>query len=117
MSSTNPEAAGRNIPRTYDIEGAPFSIHAEVTVQDLTDPHTLYYLLEDKKLDICRDEFHDRLHEELIGSTGHLVHYDYDCGCGQMFPEQPMIGVKINSGMFKGETIEFWREELVCNKI
>lgn len=116
MSETNPESAGKNIPRTHDIEGAPFHIGAEVKVEDLTDPHTLYYLLEEKKLDLCRDELHDKLFEELIGSTGHLKHYDYDCGCGQEYPHQPMIGVLMNSGMFKGQTIEFWKEELTCTK-
>lgn len=117
MSATNPEPAGRNIPRTHDIDGAPFHIGAAVKVKDLTDPHTLYYLLEGKKFDLCQDDIHDKLHEELIGSTGKLVHYDYDCGCGQIFPHEPMIGVMIDSGMFKGKRIEFWREELVCNKI
>jgi hypothetical protein len=43
----------------------------------------------------------------LLGLTGQVVHYDYACGCGQSYPDDPMIGVKI-----QGEVFEFWKEEL-----
>lgn len=42
-----------------------------------------------------------------LGQSGHVVYFDYFCGCGQSFPDDPMIGVML------GESVgEFWREEL-----
>lgn len=47
--------------------------------------------------------------DDFIGKRG-LVHYlEYDCGCGQVFPESPMIGVRL---FCEGQTSEFWFEEL-----
>lgn len=107
MSATNPIAAGKNIPRRYDITGAPFHIGAHIFVEKLVDPETLDYLAEET--DLCPDD----IEGELVGLEGVLVHYDYDCGCGQIFPDQPMIGVRIAAGKFEGEIIEFWPEELL----
>jgi hypothetical protein len=97
MSASNPIAAGRNIPRLYNIEGAPFSIGETVIIDNLVDIETLEY----------RDE-----PEHLIGQQGNVAHYDYDCGCGQIFPDQPMIGVTLADGTIE----EFWPEELISKK-
>ena len=107
MSATNPEAAGRNIPRCYDIEGAPFSIGAMVKITDLTDPDTFSYT----KLP------EDELEDAFIGVTAIVRHYDYDCGCGQIFPDQPMIGVEFQSGPLKGQIHEMWPEELTALEV
>lgn len=50
--------------------------------------------------------------EQFIGQTGSIVHFDYDCGCGQSFPSDPMIGVMFSD--FKIE--EFWKEELFLSR-
>lgn len=103
MSATNPKAAGRNIPRNYDIDGAPFHIGATVTVKDISDPETFDYLgLDEAELD-----------KALINQKAILRHYDYDCGCGQIYPDQPMIGVEFISGPLTGQVHEMWPEELV----
>lgn len=44
-----------------------------------------------------------------VGKTGCVVFLEYDCGCGQQFPNDPMIGVRFDDG--SGES-EFWAEEL-----
>lgn len=46
--------------------------------------------------------------QEYIGRDGEVDHLDYDCGCGQTYPGDPMIGVNFDNG--DGE--EFWKEEL-----
>ena len=45
--------------------------------------------------------------QALVGKTGTVEYFEYSCGCGQTYPEDPMIGVRI--GKF---TLEFWKEEL-----
>jgi len=47
--------------------------------------------------------------EKYIGKIGTIVALDYDCGCGQTYPHDPMIMVEFDNG--KSE--EFWKEELV----
>jgi hypothetical protein len=43
-----------------------------------------------------------------VGLQGEVVHLDYLCGCGQRYPDDPMIGV-----LFKnGDVQEFWHDEL-----
>lgn len=100
MSATNSTPAGRNIPRRHNIEGAPFSIGQRVKITTLVDIETLDYLA------IPPDEIEDT----LIGQEGTLEHYDYDCGCGQIFPDQPMIGIRLADDTL----IEFWPEELAA---
>lgn len=46
---------------------------------------------------------------EYIGSHGRVVHLEYDCGCGQHRPDDPMIGIRMDEDF---ELIEFWKEEL-----
>lgn len=73
--------------RKEDIAGAPFHIGASVTVIQVVDNTT---------------------DEAYVGRTGEVVHYEYDCGCGQTFPGDPMIGVRFPDGIEE----EFWTEEL-----
>lgn len=43
-----------------------------------------------------------------VGRRGKVEHLEYDCGCGQHFPDDPMVGARMDDG----ELVEFWREEL-----
>ncbi len=56
-----------------DIRGAPFKIGKRVRV--LT----------------SRDETFD---PRLVSRVGAVCHFEYECGCGQSYPHDPMIGVK-----------------------
>ncbi len=72
-----------------DSEEAPFKVGEEVLV------------LNNPNLDSTFDE-------QYVGKIGRIVHFDYECGCGQSFPSDPMIGV-----MFCDVSLEeFWKEEL-----
>ena len=43
-----------------------------------------------------------------LGRTGTVKFFDYDCGCGRSFPNDPMIGVESCGGKIE----QFWKEEL-----
>lgn len=74
------------IPLYKNIAGAPFSIEATVRVVLALDDGAEPYL--------------DRI--------GTIEYYEYNCGCGQTFPTDPLIGVR-----FDPDTLyEFWKEEL-----
>jgi hypothetical protein len=45
---------------------------------------------------------------EFSGQKGIVKYFDYDCGCGQTYPNDPMIGVEFTCG----ETEEYWKEEV-----
>ena len=46
--------------------------------------------------------------ESFLGKSGTVIYFNYDCGCGQSYPNDPMIGIK-----FKDEVVEeFWKEEI-----
>lgn len=45
---------------------------------------------------------------KYIGQRGQVEHLEYSCGCGQHYPDDPMIGVRLTCG----ELIEFWPEEI-----
>ena len=76
--------------RRFDIEGAPFKIGSKVQV--LNNP--------------LNDETFDKKYSHKIGE---IMFFEYDCGCGQTFPVDPMIGVKF----LNGKVAEFWKEELL----
>lgn len=71
----------RNIP------GAPFKVGQRVRVARVVDETGLR----------C-----------LVGMDGAVEYFEYDCGCGQSYPEDPMIGVRFPTGQLE----EFWHEEL-----
>jgi hypothetical protein len=70
------------------VDGAPIQVGTRVVVgtsQDETFDHT------------------------LTGLCGMVMYLEYECGCGQTYPNDPMIGVRLDNG--HGE--EFWTEELI----
>lgn len=79
-------------PIYSDIDGAPFYIGARVKIAKLTDKTG---------------------NQSLIGKSGEVVYYEYSCGSGQNYPEDPMIGVSMDL-LGNDEKIieEFWKEEL-----
>jgi hypothetical protein len=70
----------------HDVDGAPFKIGDSVKVVSLSD---------------------DTADAEFLGQQGQILYFEYSCGCGQTFPNDPMIGVK-----FGERTAEFWKEEI-----
>lgn len=72
-------------PIYEDVDGAPFLIGQAVKVVKV-----------------------DESTYGLFGRVGTVVYYEYECGCGQTFPEDPMIGVRFEDG----DREEFWAEEL-----
>jgi hypothetical protein len=73
-------------PRFTDIAGAPFKIGERVRVVAGID---------------------ETFEEGFLGRLGTIEYFEYDCGCGQTFPSDPMIGVR-----FSNCIEEFWTEEL-----
>ncbi len=69
-----------------NVEGAPFKIGDMVKVVSFSD---------------------DSADEAFLGYRGAVLYFEYSCGCGQTFPDDPMIGVR-----FGEKTAEFWKEEL-----
>jgi hypothetical protein len=76
--------------RRYNIVGAPFKIGDAIQVLD--NPN--------------KDETFD---SDFSGKQGVVYFFEYDCGCGQSFPEDPMIGVRFNNNAVG----EFWKDELI----
>ena len=70
-----------------DVPGAPFKIGAPVRVVQLVD---------------------ETGNRAWRGRTGTVKFFSYDCGCGQTYPDDPMIGVESPRGKIE----EFWKEEL-----
>ena|SRR5450432_1880100 len=70
-----------------NVQGAPFRIGQAVRICQLTDETAL---------------------RRLLGRLGTVEHFEYSCGCGQSYPGDPMIGVRLANG----EIDEFWAEEL-----
>jgi hypothetical protein len=85
-SKPKPHPCGA-VQRRFNIPGAPFHIGARVLVVGPGD---------------------ETFDPKYLGKTGVVEYYEYDCGCGQTFPEDPMIGVRFANGSKQ----EFWKEEL-----
>jgi hypothetical protein len=77
------------MPIYKNVDSAPFQIGEKVKV--LNNPN--------------KDETFD---EQFSFESGVIIYYEYECGCGQSFPKDPMIGVKFESGSVE----EFWKEEI-----
>jgi len=75
-------------PRYEDIDGAPFKLNQRVVVSDVEE---------------------DLDYEKYIGKKGRIIYFEYDCGSGQSFPGDPMMGVEL-----EGTNIveEFWKNEI-----
>lgn len=74
-------------PIKHYIEGAPIQIGTKVIVGK---PSDITFNLHYK------------------GELGVVAYLEYECGCGQTFPNDPMIGVLFEDG----KTEEYWIEEL-----
>ncbi|MFT7680651.1 MAG: hypothetical protein ACI935_000082 [Moritella dasanensis] len=74
-------------PQRRNIDGAPFAIHNIVLVVGVQDD----------------------MPEEHIGRKGKVLYYEYDGGCGQSYPKEPLIGVRFFDN---NDLEEFWSEEL-----
>lgn len=72
---------------TENVEGAPFLIDTIVVIGPPCDEEGW---------------------PEREGQQGQIAYFNYDCGCGQSYPDAPMIGV----GFPDGKIQEFWAEEL-----
>lgn len=79
---------GQAKPLYRDVSGAPFKIGDRVRVARGTDETFSH---------------HQR------GRLGTLSYFEYHCGCGQTYPNDPMIGVTFRDAAVE----EFWKEELV----
>ena len=73
-------------PKHFDVPGAPFRIGEQVLVAAGAD---------------------DTFDNAFSGLVGVVAYLEYDCGCGQTYPYDPMIGVR-----FEANIEEFWAEEL-----
>jgi hypothetical protein len=69
-----------------NVRGAPFKIGERVRVVG------------------SKDETFDPRYKRRVGV---VEYFEYQCGCGQSYPGDPMIGVR-----FRKDLDEFWREEL-----
>ena len=71
------------------VDGAPYQPGQIVRVVDAVDTHV-----------------HDV--SACVGQYGTVAYLEYECGCGQTYPDGPMIGVVL----VNGKQEEFWSEEL-----
>ena len=77
----------RRRPIYHDVDRAPYKLGAHVRVIG------------------SKDETFDPRYKGRIGTVDYL---EYQCGCGQSYPVDPMIGVKFHDNAVE----EFWMEEL-----
>lgn len=84
----DPNAGAQKV--AHDVEGAPVKIGQIVRVTSVDEA--------EEGTDWAK----------LVGQEGKVVHLEYSCGCGQSYPEDPMIGVEFSDGTVH----EFWAEEL-----
>jgi len=75
---------------SHDIYGSPYTIGEKVIV------------LSNVSNDCTFDD-------KFIGLIGKIEYFDFECGCGQTYPTDPMIGVKFLDNSIE----EFWNEELL----
>lgn len=75
-------------PLFVDINGAPFKIGDTVRV-------------------ICHS-MDETFNQNFQNDIGIVEYFEYECGCGQTYPEDPMIGVKFSDNILE----EFWLDEL-----
>lgn len=73
-------------PIYKNVPGAPFKIGAQVRFVKPCD---------------------DTADRQFIRKTGTVRYFEYSCGCGQSWPDDPMIGVEFANGVE-----EYWKDEL-----
>jgi hypothetical protein len=76
-------------PIYKDVPGAPVCLGDEVVVLSVDDTGNT----------------------ELVGCVGTVRYLEYSCGCGQSYPDFPMIGVQFADGTVE----EFWPEEIATS--
>jgi hypothetical protein len=76
-------------PIREPVAGAPFQPGDRVIVVDAID-----------------EDVHDV--SALVGRSGDVDYLEYSCGCGQSFPDDPMVGVEFADGVHE----EFWSQEI-----
>ena len=97
-----------SIKRYERVEGSPFQPGDRVQITQAVDAEV---------------DVHPVTGRAYIGLAGVVEYLEYDCGCGQRFPDEPMIGVLIDGEVWSvGEQWqksvrisnkrEFWPEEL-----
>jgi hypothetical protein len=74
-------------PIHHDVGGAPFRIGERVHILSSKD---------------------ETLDHRFVGRIGSVKYLEYECGCGQTYPHDPMIGVEFRDR----KTEEFWKDEL-----
>lgn len=79
--------AAKSQPIHKNVKGTPFKIGEFVRVLSLVDSTISPFWLERR---------------------GVVAYFEYNCGCGQSYPQDPMIGVRFEDGRVQ----EFWHEEL-----
>lgn len=84
MSACSPHCS----PVRHRVDGAPFQVGDRVVVVDAVD----------------RDIFDLSAY---VGRGGVVEYLEYSCGCGQHYPDDPMVGIRL-----AGEVIDFWKEEI-----
>jgi len=77
-------------PIYVQTEGAPYQPNQKVVVVSSSEPP--------EGADVSK----------YIGLEGTVEYLEYSCGCGQLYPSDPMIGVRFQDGRIE----EFWHEEL-----
>jgi hypothetical protein len=77
-------------PIRCPVEGAPYQPGDPVRVVQAIDKYV-----------------HDM--SKYVGRVGRVAYLEYTCGCGQHYPDDPMVGVEVEGD---DEVTEFWREEL-----
>ncbi len=94
MSDALPSRALECRPIRERVEGSPYQPGDRVKVVRAID-----------------QEVHDV--SRFVGHTGTVEHLEYDCGCGQRYPDVPMVGVKF--GIEEDATFDvgrlFWPED------
>lgn len=85
------------------VEGSPFQLGDRVQ----------FVMASDETITTDDPEDDDAIYVPL-GSVGVVVHLDYSCGCGQVYPGEPMIGVALDGWepLPDNKLPEFWPEEL-----
>ena len=69
----------------------------------------VHHLKIGDKIKVLNNPNNDETFNKLfISKSGLVIYYDYECGCGQNFPDDPMIGVRFENGIVE----EYWKEEI-----
>tara|TARA_R110001583_G_scaffold52147_1_gene162165 strand:+ start:3515 stop:3826 length:312 start_codon:yes stop_codon:yes gene_type:complete len=88
-----------------DVEGAPVKIGQRVVITNIVDETTLGYIEQGDA-----DCIEDAVVDYFLNKEATVIYLDYDGGCGQVYPSEPMIGLLIDGD---AQEHAFWPEELM----